>query len=131
MISSQTKDRILSKFVSVSTMRCATNIKTDCKAHDLTSAEYSAIIDQFEKMGLIECSRYLGGNIMICISVDAHDFYSRGGFVGQEMLLKANIEKLGLELDKLAIDLAPEHLATAQKIATIGSAIMSAIGYFH
>ncbi len=47
------------------------------------------------------------------------------------MLLKANIEKLGLELDKLAKDLAPEHLATAQKIATIGSAIMSAIGYFH
>ncbi|WP_298032095.1 hypothetical protein [uncultured Alistipes sp.] len=70
-------------------------------------------------------------NVELCVSADAHDFYNRGGFAGQEMLLKANIEKLGLELDKLAKDLTPEHLASAEKIASIGAAIMSAIGYFH
>lgn len=131
MITPEIKDRVLSDLVAFENMRCATDIKTDCAGYGITCGEYSAIIDQLEKMGFIACSRCLGGYVEIRVSADAHDFYNRGGFVGQEMLLKANIEKLGFELDKLAKDLTPDNLATAEKIASIGSAIISAIGYFH
>lgn len=131
MITPEIKDRILSDLVAFEDMRCATDIKTDCAKYEITRGQYSAIIDQLEKIGFIACSRCLGGYVEIYVSADAHDFYNRGGFKGQEMLLKANIEKLGLELDKLAKDLAPDQLETAQKIASIGTAIMSALGYFH
>ncbi len=131
MITPEIKDHVLSDLVVSETMQCATDLNADCSKYGVTRGEYSAIIDQLEKMGFITCTRFLGGRINMCVSVDAHDFYNRGGFVGQEMLLKANIEKLGLELDKLAKDLAPDHLDAAQKIASIGTAIMSAVGYFH
>lgn len=129
MITPEIKDLVLSDLVSAPTMQCELNPETVATQYDITPEEFNAIITQFDKFGLthtlITYSTY-----EIKITADAHDFIQRGGFTGQEMLLKANIEKLGLEIDKLAKDLSPKQLETASRIATIGSAIMSSLKLF-
>ncbi|MEG0518290.1 MAG: hypothetical protein RR555_05420 [Bacteroidales bacterium] len=84
------------------------------------------MLNHFEEKGLIKQQRDLGG-VEVEFTVNAHDFIRLGGFKAQDELLKANIEKLGLEIDTLCKDLAPDQLDKATKIATIGSAILSAL----
>ena len=66
----------------------------------------------------------------ITVDVKAHDMWAHGGFTAQEEILKANIEKLDLQLQYLTKQLGPDYLDTASKISSIGSAIMSALPLF-
>lgn len=96
-----------------------------CSENELTS-----ILAQFRRLGLISDFSNNSLTVNFIVLLEANDFYSHGGFLAQEELLKANIEKLGYELDYLSKELAPEHLETANKLAGIGSAILSALSLF-
>lgn len=66
----------------------------------------------------------------VTISAKAYDMHTHGGFTAQEELLKANINKLGYELDVLSKKLEPELLETANKISSIAMAVLSALPLF-
>ena len=130
MITPKLKDELLSQFVNVGSMRAETNINTTAEELGTSSDIVEAIFDQFEEMGFFTQQKCMGGNIRFLINVKAHDFYRHGGFQAQEEILKANIEKLSYELDLLSKQLSPDHLETADKIAGISSAILSALSLF-
>lgn len=129
MITPELKDRILSDLVN-SPINSEVNINTDCDRYGIDSDEYFAILQHFERLNLISMDACLGGEVFIQTHIEAHDLWRTGGFTGQETLLKANIEKLGMEIDKLSRDLSPKQLDTAQKIASIGSSILSVLSLF-
>lgn len=66
---------------------------------------------------------------MIKVHVEAHTFVSHGGFYGQEMVLKSNLEKLLLEIEALKPSV-PDKVETfttiAANIATILGLIFTA-----
>lgn len=95
-----------------------------------TENELVSIISQFQRLGLITGYANNSYTIELELLVEAQDFYSHGGFQAQEEILKANIDKLGHELELLAKQLSPDHLDTANKLAGIGSAILSALPLF-
>lgn len=130
IITPKLKDDLLSQFVNAGSMRLELNINKVAEELELPYDFVEAIFDQFEEMGFFTQQKFIGGNILFYINVKAYDFYSHGGFQAQEELLKANIEKLSFELDLLAKKLSPDHLDTANKIASIGSAILSALSLF-
>lgn len=131
MITNEIKDRIL----------------FDLTSQDKTSLDFSAIemsqrlnipfdiivtvINHFIKIGFVRLpswSKPSGGKIEV--QVEAYDFANHGGYLVQEELLKANIQKLGLEIDVLEQELSPKGLESAEKIASISSAILSALSFF-
>ncbi len=130
LINPKLKDDVLSTLLANGSMyiRCNINIPSD--ELDVSPDILEAILDQFERMGLISQTKMIGGNIDIRIKAEAHDLYSHGGFVAQEEILRANIEKLGFELDKLSKDLSPDLLDKANKLSGISSAILSALSLF-
>lgn len=129
MITPELKDRILTEFVDLG-MHLQTNTHEDSANYGIDSDTYRAILDQFERLGFLTQSKYLGGLIMINLTADAHDFVRLGGFFGQEELLKANIQKLGLEIDMLCKELSPNLLEKAKTIASLGASILSSLDKF-
>ena len=47
-----------------------------------------------------------------------------------EEVFKANIEKLGFEVDKLKDELTPDQLDKYSKVAAITSALVASLAYF-
>lgn len=94
----------------------------------ISNAMLTAILEFFRDSGFIGLHGY-GSNVDsylfgISISVKAIDYQRHGGFVGQEVLFKQNIEKLLLELE----DLKPSSAEKAEKITTIVANIGSFLG---
>lgn len=76
-------------------------------------------------MGLIGSKPYISENItQIELRMDAQDFLRIGGFTAKDKILKQNIEKLDLEVQKLRED-PSDPLAAAANIATIATSILS------
>lgn len=129
IITPSLKDDILNDFISQG-MSFATSFHENSLKFDTTFKVYEAIVKQFEEMNLLECDRMLGGNAFINLTAYAHDFYNRGGFQAQEEILKANINKLGLELEKLSEDLEPKFAQRANTLSAIAANIVTALGLF-
>lgn len=127
LITPELKDKVLIDLLTPGSMKVSCNIHQTAKDLDIHSDLVEAIIDQFERMGLIRTTKCLGGNMLVNINAEAHDLYTHGGFTVQEELLKANIEKLGFELESLSKQLSPDLLEKANQIAGIGTAILSAL----
>ncbi|MEE0848235.1 MAG: hypothetical protein U0M63_01025 [Alistipes onderdonkii] len=129
MITTEIKDRILFDLTSRDSIVFHYSSVDIAQRLNLSCEVVTAVIKHFVKIGFIKLFRpdkpYAGD---IEMQIEAYDFANRGGFLVQEELLKANIQKLGLEIDVLAKELSPKGLETAEKIATIGSSILSAIG---
>ncbi|OAV63500.1 hypothetical protein Barb6XT_03134 [Bacteroidales bacterium Barb6XT] len=98
--------------------------------HEITPAEYSSIIDQFQRMGIIkETKGYIGG-CLLRRSADMYDLHSHGGFAAQELIFRANLEKLGYELDELSkdtrlSDIVQKLSAAASLIEVVGNIIIN------
>ncbi len=60
------------------------------------------------------------------ITAELKDLMTRGGFVGTEKLLKQNIEKLLLEIERLK----PNMTEQISNISNIASNITSALAFF-
>lgn len=126
MITAELKDRILKSLVETGN-RLTTNIHTDAADYDTDPDTYSLILDQFERQGYLSQSKCMGGEALLFLNAEAHDMVRLGGFVAQEEMLKANIQKLGLEIDLLCKELTPDLLDKAQKISAIGGSILAAL----
>ena len=128
LITPELKDRILNDLVNAG-MSLRVDTCSDAPDYEIDHYTYSAILDQFEQMELLSQTKTLGGFVIANISVNAHDFVRRGGFLVQEELIKGNIQKLGLEIDLLCKELSPNLLEKAQKITAIANAILSSINF--
>lgn len=130
LITPKLKDELLSALLSVGSMSVKCNVREEAKQVDTTPDIVVAVYDQFEEMGLMKQTKYLGGTVQIHITAKAHDLYTHGGFVGQEELLKANIQKLSCELELLSKNLKPDLLEKANVIGNIASNILSVLTLF-
>ena len=129
MITPEIKDEILGQFIS-SGMRFTINLKLHCHNFNIPFDEFDAILRQFEKLNLLKAQRYIGGTAHITLNAEAHDFFNRGGFAVQEEILKANLNKLGLELEALSKELGPKYLEKASTLTSLISSATSIIKFF-
>jgi len=83
----------------------------------------NAVLTYFDRIRFLEDLNSRRVAISLIVRIEAHDFLLRGGFVAQEELLENNIKKLLLEIESVK----PQLLDKGEKIATIGTAILSAI----
>lgn len=81
---------------------------------DLSDDILEMLLNYFATNKLINLNGGIGF-FMVQPCVEAHDLKNRGGFVGQEILFKQNIEKLLLEIESLKQS-APD---TFEKITSI------------
>lgn len=130
IITPEIKDKMLEELLS------ADNPTFDFK-YDNSSAEYGVspnyvemILKDFDDQGLIRAKFHIGNGARIHIQAKAMDLYRHGGFVAEEELLKANIDKLRLELESLSKQLEPKYTEKASYIAQIAGAIMQGLALF-
>lgn len=92
--------------------------------------ESRAMLKYLESMGLV--SHY--SDYRVCLSfsstVDLHDFIQSGGFVMRELLYDVELKKMQLEIDKLLMDLKPDHLETVNKISSVVGNTITAFSAF-
>lgn len=92
---------------------------------DIDNSTINSFLQQFDRMGLLEYIGESWHSFSFILYVDAVDFINRGGFAIQEDLLVNNIKKLLKEVDNLK----PSFTEQADRIASIASAIMSALSF--
>lgn len=131
IITPQIKDKILTILLSAESPRFIFQYRDSEGEFGISPQYVKMILDHFAELGLIKITHFLGGSAQIVITTKAMDLHRHGGFTGEEEILKANIEKLGLELESLAKTLSPNHLEQASHISQIGSAILQALSLFH
>lgn len=129
MVTPQLKDTILSFFTEKSMIFDLHN-KDVMEKFNIDEPTFFALLEYFHDKGLIKYTHYESPKVQIQMTIKAHDFIHHGGFVVEEEILKGNIEKLGLEIDLLYKQLTPDQLERANKIATIGSAIVASLSLF-
>lgn len=126
LITPELKDKILEKLVSNESVRFYIDIYELSKEFDIEVDAAGVILDHFETLDFLSLKKFSGGKIRIIIGVPAHDFYSHGGFVGQEELLVKNIQKLLLEIESLKPSM-PDRI---KLITTLAANIFTGLGFF-
>ena len=129
MITPAIKDKLLGYLIAQE------QIDFDIDFHDLyeqTGIRFdiaNMILEYFERFSLIS---YQSSKGYSCVSLNAeiYDFFNHGGCTAQEELLRANLEKLNLELLKLSKDIEPSRLETVSTITAIAGNIATALGLF-
>lgn len=128
LITPEIKDNVLTDIISVDNGFVQLNYE-DAHKYGISPNQLAMIIKQFIRMDFLESKgEFIGGGfggIFITTTLEAHDFLSHGGFYAQEEILKANINKLGLELEALSKELGPDFIEKANKISSIASNIIS------
>lgn len=132
-ITSSDKDRLLKVICETGTTESvySYDLQGYLSSVELEFEQLKAILYQFERLGLIS---NLGLNhriIRYSWHVEAMDMLQMGGFVGQEVLLKANIEKLLMEIEHLEKSLRPDQLEKANKITSIASGILTGLSLWN
>ena len=127
MITSEIKDRVLSDFVLYPEGKVI-NVPDEALKYGIDQSTFTSLLLYYNRHCFIEAAGDFFGLLRVIPTVEAHDIVRLGGFVAQEELLKANIQKLGLEIDLLSKELASSNLLEkAQRIASIGKSILSFI----
>lgn len=88
---------------------------------------FNAVMIQFQRLGFIDDLNLRNTYLSFVLRIEAHDFVQKGGFAIQEEIFKANIEKLGFEIENLKKQLSPDKLDTLNKISAIASALFSGL----
>ena len=134
MITPQMKDKVLSYMLEQQSSRFM--VYTDDLANELNiKPEFIClIIEQFEKQSLcqIQEKRGLGfppNAFVILLTADAYDAKHNGGFVFQEEIMKANLAKLDMELEKLHRESSERTINRIEKIMSIVGTISSAFPF--
>lgn len=87
----------------------------------------NGILSQFDRFGFISDLNLRVSYFSLVLHTEAHDYKQKGGFQTQEEIFKANLEKLAWEIENLKKEVAPKHLDTLSKIATIASTLISGL----
>lgn len=90
---------------------------------DLDIPSVRAIYEQFMEYGFIIFTTKFNGGALLNIKANAFDFKNHGGFEAKDEILKANIEKLSLEIDKLYKDMQPDLQTRAKDLLQIATNI--------
>lgn len=130
LITVKLKDELLVDLLSTGSMNGLINIHTQAKEFNANPDVIEAIYDHFEELGFISQTKFIGGDVLFNIKVKAHDFFNHGGFLAQEELLKANIQKMSDELELLAKNLSPDMSEKASLLSGIAANIATALGLF-
>lgn len=91
---------------------------------------FHAILNQFERFGFVSHLNLRRSYISLAVLTEAHDYFQKGGFTGQEELFKVNLEKLNYEIENLKKELAPDLLDKANKISGLISTLFSGLSLF-
>lgn len=130
MITPILKDRVLNYLVQNAPVGQLVFAPTNefLKATELEDIiKLRAILQQFERLGLLERSGVGATSVEAIVNVDAHDFVLRGGFTAKEEHFEKSIEKLLYEIDHLKNQLTPSQLETANKISGIAQGIAAGL----
>lgn len=130
MITPAIKDQVLSYLLAQKEIDIDVNFRDLYSKTGITYNFADMILKQFERMGLISYQGYMGGCI-VTLKAEIYDFFNHGGFTGQEEILRANLEKLNLELLKLAKDIEPSKLEAINAITSIAGSVATALGLFN
>lgn len=130
LITPTDKDTVLRYFVAKADKeRFIVDFSTLENELDVSPEFVKIILKGFHQEEILDV-KWMNDAVRIVITYKAHDILSHGGFTAQEEILKANIEKLDMQLQYLAKQLGPDYLETANKISSIGSAILGALSLF-
>lgn len=93
MITPAIKDKVLSSLLSSDKTIIQIEFDRLEQWFDVEQKFVIIILKQFSKLGLIDLIYYEGKDIaIISLNAEIYDFVLHGGFVGQEELLRANLE---------------------------------------
>ena len=123
MITPSIKDKVLYKLVEGDTLKKEFDIHTLSEELGMAPDVLDAILKHFEKLGLCQVRRYLGGGFHVMLHVEAHDMALHGGFVAQEEHLRDSLKKLELELESLRPSFPDKASQITSIIADIGTAL--------
>jgi hypothetical protein len=130
-ITPELKDKLLNHFKEANTIRFAFYAPEVAKQVDMDVDVVKLIFDQIVSKGLVKTELISSaGSCLVTLKAEFFDFIRHGSFTGQEELLEANINKLLFEIETLKKDLSPNLLEKANKIASIGASIATALGLF-
>lgn len=130
IITPEIKDKVLVVLLSANSPSFDLDYRDSKIDYGIEPLNVKLILDQFQDLDLIKVTYMIGNRARIHISAKAMDLHRHGGFVGEEEILKSNLEKLGLELDTLSKNLMPDNIEKASKISQIASAIMQGLTLF-
>jgi hypothetical protein len=98
---------------------------------DISCDDFRIILEQFNKIGLLSYMTGISGNsFYIHVTASLFDYYNHGGFVAQEEILLANLQKLGYELEILSKEANPNLLERIGNITEIAASVATALGLF-
>ena len=117
MITPEMKDYILRYIVENEDIR----IMIEC-----TTMASEKILNQFELLNLCKINNYYGDTFDITVQAEADDLMFRGGFVFQEEILKANLDKLAIELEYLSKETSGTTLNRVYTMLSILGIILQA-----
>ena len=135
MITPKDKDKVLSAIIACNKESGSYSFVLeydDCfPDKEINCSGFNIILEHFLERGLLKkLDHWTSGSSFIHISVNLFDFFSHGGFVAQEEILRANLEKLDYELTKLSKENNPEIYDSIIKISGIAASIATALGLF-
>ncbi len=90
----------------------------------------NALLADFQGNGYISGLSVNHMAINLSVAIKAHDLLDSGGFSVVKAISEANLEKLLFELEHLKKQLSPNQAETANKIATVITAILGALSFF-
>ncbi|MCC2779572.1 hypothetical protein LK518_09105 [Parabacteroides distasonis] len=130
MITPAIKDKVLAAIVSHAEEIFLMKPEEVFPNKEISKRQFELILLQFEEMGLLRKAERHGTSFLISISANIYDFFNHGGFVVQEELLRANLQKLDYELTKLAKEINPGLTDRIANITGIAASIATALGLF-
>ncbi|MDR2410581.1 MAG: hypothetical protein LBE13_21060 [Bacteroidales bacterium] len=131
MITPEIKDRVLTHIVSRDVVLCYLKYNEVFPENELSYDEFILILEQFVRLGLLEIAREMTEEqCHIVIRADIYDFHRHGGFVAQEEILRANLEKLNYELLQLSEDINPSAVRRIEVITKIAASVTTALRLF-
>ena len=126
MITPAIKDKILSAIIAEdeSVSLAVISYKEIFPKKEIKYWEFKTILQSFEELGLVKnvsCSSEDYNTVVRMCKL--YDLFQRGGFVGQEEILRANLFKLNSELLKLEKELGQSYLDRIKNILDIANSI--------
>jgi len=126
LITIELKDEILKELIERNEIGYKLDYNNDANSFNISVPVFKEILFHFEELNFIRVVEKTMRYISITLTANAFSFYEHGGFYAQEQLLKAEFEKLQLELDALK-DVCPERFNNITAIMANITTIMSLV----
>jgi hypothetical protein len=131
MITPEIKDRILTHIISRDVLLFYLKYDEVFPEKDISFNEFILVLEQFVRIGLLETAKEVTREqCYIVICADIYDFHRHGGFVAQEEILRANLEKLNYELLKLSEEMDASGMTRIHRITGIAASVATALRLF-